>query len=143
MKGFRNSESAKAFVMPGKHALKGEHRAAIVESRRSRVLASLDFEALSASDRRHLKRWDYFIEVDTKPGKAHAVEVHAFEPKALIGKQRGTIELLKSLCPAAIEDIQSWQVVLTGSMPRQDLAARLRAETKISIAGRSLDTSKL
>lgn len=143
MDAFRQSKRFAGFVLTGKQAIKGEHRSLLVETRTCRVLSSLDFEAALTDVDLDCKRFDYFIAVSKKPDRSHAVEVHAFRPAELVDKKQGTVELVGRHCPESVAQIASWQVLVKGAMPRADLAARFRAESKIHITGRSLEIQKL
>lgn len=143
MDAFLTCPRFKAHVKPGKQAVKGEHRDLLVESARARVSASLDFEAALDNVDLEAKRFDYVLAVADHSAACHAVEVHAFRPTELMDKKRGTLHLLSLHCPNAVGAIKSWQVVLKGTAPRADLAARFQAESKILIAGRNLSIAKL
>lgn len=143
MDTFRHDPNFNAHLRDGKQAIKGEHRDLMIETEKARVLASLDFEATMANRDLDCKRFDYFIEISRPAGRCHAVEVHAFKPAELMEKKRGTLTLLARHCPQASTQIASWQVLVKGAMPRRDLIARLRADSRITTAGRSLLIDKL
>lgn len=143
MDAFRHCNRFAGFVLPGKQSIKGEHRNLLIETRASRVSASMDFEAALANVDLDCKRFDYFIATSHEPERCHAVEVHAFKPTELVEKKHGTVELLGRHCPASVAQVASWQVLVKGEMPRADLAARFQADNRIRIAGRTLDIVKL
>lgn len=143
MNAFRESARFARFVRPGKQAVKGEHRDLLIESRSRRVLSTIDFEAALSNVDPTLKRIDYFFESSGSPSRCHALEVHPFKPSELMDKKRDTLLLLADHCPEAVSQIASWQVLVKGAMPRVDIAARFRADSKINIAGRNLRIDKL
>lgn len=142
MKSIAMSTLYSGNVLAGKQALSASHRSRILEDRDHRVTSSVDFEAMMKHEVGPA-RVDYLIEISTQPGRSHAVEVHAFDPTALVKKKHGTIALLSKACPEAVADIASWQVIIQGAAPRSDIAKRFFADTRISIAGRSLITRNL
>lgn len=143
MKAFRQSKTFSGFVLNGKQAIKGEHRPLLVESKVARVSSSMDFESALSNIDLDCKRFDYFIELNIAVNHCHALEIHAFNRSDLVEKKRGTVELLSRHCPEAGVEISSWHVLVKGSMPRADIAARFQADNKIFLAGRSLDINKL
>lgn len=143
MKAFGGCQHFKEHVCEGKQALDGGHSNDLVETKVARVAKSLNFEAAVQGVRPELRRWDYFIEASHRPNVAHAVEMHNYEPRELKQKRDGTISILRDCCEGALTEIASWQVIIKGEAPRADIAARFRAETRINIAGRKLQISKL
>jgi len=130
-------------VRQGKQALKGEHRALLLESSDARVLRSVDFEAAAAGLLVEQKRWDYLMETSRGSAEAlHAVEVHEFDQSALREKKAGTLAILKARSPGTANHIRSWQVLVKGALPRQDIVARFKADARIEV-GRQLTISKL
>ena len=143
MDAFRQSKKFFSFVRNGKQAIKGEHRPLLVESKAARVSSSMDFESALENIDLDCKRFDYFIESNVAANRCHALEVHAFNRSDLIEKKRGTVALLNRHCPDATAEISSWRVLIKGSMPRADIAARFQADTRILLAGRTIDVNKL
>lgn len=133
MKAFRATPHFEPYVKTGKRAVKAEHRPRLIESDSARVLSSISFEDAVAHLHDSRKRWDYFIEVTGAANRMHAVEVHAFEPTVLRAKKQGTLAILRERCPAAEDTIDSWRVIVRGSLPRSDLIARFRADTRIDV----------
>jgi hypothetical protein len=127
----------------GKQALKGEHRELLLETGEARVLKSVDFEAAAAGLLMKHKRWDYLIETLARAAEAlHAVEVHEFDQSALRDKKAGTVAVLEAHSPGTADHIRSWQVIVKGALPRQDIIARFKADAQIEV-GRRLTISKL
>lgn len=143
MDAFRHAPRFSAHVRDGKGSIKGEHKQLLIESEQARVLASLDFEAALENQDLDCKRFDYFIESSRAKGRCHAIEVHTFKPSELMEKKQGTLVLLARHCPDAKAQVASWHVLVKGAMPRLDLIARLRADSRITTAGRSLLIEKL
>lgn len=143
MDAFRHAPIFSAHLREGKRSIKGEHKPLLIESEQARVLSSLDFEAALANQDLDCKRFDYFIESSRSVGRCHAIEVHAFKPSELMEKKQGTLTLLARHCPDASPQVASWNVLVRGAMPRLDLIARLRADSRITTAGRSLMIEKL
>ena len=128
----------------GKQAIKNEHRELIIETRQAKVGLSVDFEAAAAQAgaSRLLKRWDYVLETRNDAASLHAVEVHEFDRSVLKQKKAGTLEILRNRCPATALQVKSWHVILKGALPRQDMLARFRVDSGISL-GRELHITKL
>lgn len=143
MKAFRQSKTFSGYVRNGKQAIKGEHRPLLVESKAARVSSSMDFESALSNIDLDCKRFDYFIESNIAMDHCHALEIHAFSASYLIEKKLGTVKLLNRHCPEARVQISSWQVLIKGSMPRADIAARFQADSRIILSGRNLDINKL
>lgn len=131
MDAFRQEPRFRRHLKQGKQAIKGEHRDLLVEAARAKVISSLDFEAAVADEDLDCKRFDYFIESSRRSGYCHAIEVHAFKPSELAQKKQGTLTLLARHCPAASAQVASWHVLVKGELPRQDLVAKFRADTRI------------
>lgn len=129
-------------TLPGKQGIKGEHRKLIKETAARKVFQSVDFELAAEMQMKKLRRWDYFIEVQPNATTMHAVEVHEFDRSALKAKKEGTLTILRATCPASADSIKSWNVIVRGALPRQDVLARFKADSRISL-GRDLSISKL
>lgn len=142
MKVFRQSTHFATRVQAGKKALKGEHRKLLIESSQAKVTGSLDFEKAVEGIQSQEKRWDYFIEAQGVDTVVHAVEVHEFDRSVLVQKKAGTLAILNEVCAPAKEAVKSWHVLVVGDLPRIDLIARFKAETKIQVS-RQLNISKL
>ena len=140
MQNFKEHPLFSAQIQKGKQALKKEHRALLKESRAIKATHSLDFDYALRNKHLQHKRWDYMIETPSQ--YIVAFEVHAYDHSALLEKKRGTLAILNTEFQNGKPIIHSWQVAVLGPLPRQDILARFRAETQISIQ-RQLDLSKV
>lgn len=142
MRALRASEHFASHIAKGKQAIKGEHRALILEDKKSKVSATIDFEAAVEGIHADRKRWDYFLELESNPAAMHGVEIHKFDRSSLHSKKVDTLAILADLCAPAVMEIRSWTVIVKGNLPRQDLVARFSADTKIKVR-RSLSLNEL
>jgi hypothetical protein len=140
MERFQAHPLFSAQVQKGKQALKNEHRVLLVESRAIKATHSLDFDHTLKNKHLQHKRWDYMIQTSSQ--QIVAFEVHKYDKSALIEKKRGTLAILNTEFPGESPIINSWHVAVLGPLPRQDILARFRAETRINIQ-RQLDLPKV
>ncbi|MCA3237442.1 MAG: hypothetical protein ACK5OI_07965 [Curvibacter sp.] len=133
MNAFRECDIFSGHVETGKQGIDRNHRKLVVETSSVKVTTSLNFDVAVDGLLMKNKRWDYFLETSAAPGKLHALEVHRFNQRELMGKKEGTLAIMRDLCPAAIAEVSSWNVIAHGNLPRKDLIARFSAETRIRI----------